>query len=248
MKWDHFSTPIHRSTLRWLGHVARMNCHRLAKIALFGWPKGHEEHRSGRYTLPLWAQWLLSKHGIPLMDRFRLAQKPTRRWVHIVNKAPPRRRLSLQQTLLINNWQPGDEVPQPAPPNWAPPLPYMTRYSARLALFLASTSKGLQVHYDSEHLVQGTVGVGTCPFCLKVFVFRKKKSRHRCPMKPHTLEDVEHMHAYPSAVTLARTLSESPSRWVLFTDGAGAVPGKALFAGWGGSGLGRILLVPFSGR
>ena len=64
-------------------------------------------------------------------------------------------------------------------------------------------------------------------------MFRKEKSRHGCPMKPHTLEDVEHMRAYPSAVTLARTLSESPSRWVLFTDGAGPVPGKALFAGWG---------------
>ena len=53
VQWDDFSTLIHRSTLRWLGHVARMNCHRLPKIALFGWPKVHEERRSGRYTFPL---------------------------------------------------------------------------------------------------------------------------------------------------------------------------------------------------
>ena len=154
VQWDHFSTLIHRSTLRWLGHVARMNCHRLPKIALFGWPKGHEERRSGRYTFPLWAQWLLSQHGIPLMDWFRLAQKPTRRWVRIVNKALPRRR-ELGTAAAVH-----DPLQCPA------------------CSFLASTSKGLQVHYDSEHAVQGTtlttVGLELAGSVSRCLCFKRK--------------------------------------------------------------------------
>ena len=171
------------------------------------------------------------------MDWFRLAQKPTRRWVRFVNKALPRRRLSVKQTLLINNWQPEDEVLQPCSTELDTAPAVHDPLQCPACPFLASTSKGLQVHYDSEHAVQGstltTVGVGTCPFCQKVFVFRKEKSRHRCPMKLHTLEDVEHMRAYPSAVTLARTLSVSPSRWVLFTTGAGPFRARRFSRGGG---------------
>ena len=58
----------------------------------------------------------------------------------------------------------------------------------------------------------------------KAFVFCKQKSRHCCPMKPHTFENVEHS-AYPSSATLAHTMSESR--------GAEPVPGRAFFAGWG---------------
>ena len=85
VRWDSFSTLLHRSVLRWLGHVARMDAKRLPKMAVFGWLAGLEEHRSGRNTFPMWSQWLLSKYGISTMDWFRLAQKPTRSWLKIVN-------------------------------------------------------------------------------------------------------------------------------------------------------------------
>ena len=115
-RWDTFSDLLHRNILRWVGHVARMSCIRLAKQALFGWPEGLEEHRSGRSTFPMWIQWVPGRHGIPVMDWFRLAQKPTRNWLKLVNQALPRPRLSVKQTLAINAWSPGDPIP-----DWATP-------------------------------------------------------------------------------------------------------------------------------
>ena len=104
---DSFSSLLHRSVLKWVGHVARMPCHRLPKMALFGWPAGMEERRSGHFTFPMWVSWLLSKYHISDMDWFRLAQKPTRNWIKIVNAALPRARLSASQTLQVNAWTSG---------------------------------------------------------------------------------------------------------------------------------------------
>ncbi|CAE7493888.1 unnamed protein product [Symbiodinium sp. CCMP2592] len=67
VQWNSFTTLMHRSILLWLGHVARMNCDRLPKMAVFGWMEGLEEHRSARYTFPSWVQWLLSKYNISVM-------------------------------------------------------------------------------------------------------------------------------------------------------------------------------------
>ena len=149
VKWDHFSTLVHRNVLRWLGHVARMSCARLPKMALFGWPKGHEEHRSGKYTFPMWAQWLLTKHRFSQMDWFRLAEKPTRNWVRMLNQVLPRSWLSARQVLQVNQWRPGDAVPDAVqiPPAVAPLSSNPLQCPA--CQFVADTSKGLQVHYDS---------------------------------------------------------------------------------------------------
>ena len=235
VQWDHFSTLVHRNVLRWLGHVARMSCARLPKMALFGWPKGHEEHRSGKCTFPMWAQWLLTKHGFSQMDWFRLAQKPTRNWVRMVNQVLPRSRLSVRQVLQVNQWQPGDAVPDAGqtPPAIAPLSSNPLQCPA--CPFVADTSKGLQVHYDSFHAIQDdsltTVGVGACPHCHQQFVFRKDRLRHRCPKKPHTLHDVETMLNYPTVVQSAPVNLSVLCRWAMFTDGAGPVEGRAPHAG-----------------
>ena len=107
-----FSVLLHRAVLNWVGHVARMECNRLPKIALFGRPAGLEEHRSCRQTFPMWVQRLLSKYNIPELDWFRLAQKPTRNWIRIVNGALPRSRPSVYQTKQISKWKPGKPLLQ----------------------------------------------------------------------------------------------------------------------------------------
>ena len=76
VQWDHFTPLLRRNVLKWLGHVARMDCGRIPKMAVFGWPHGLEEHRSGRYTFPMWVRWMMTKYDIPVMDWFRLAQNP----------------------------------------------------------------------------------------------------------------------------------------------------------------------------
>ena len=237
--WNHFSSILHRSVLNWLGHVARMPCSRLPKMAVFGWLSGLEEHRSCRYTFPMWANWLLSKYGISDMDWFRLAQKPTRHWIAIVDEALPRVRLSARQTLVLNSWQPGDAIPSIAPrdpSSSAKKRPSRDQLKCPACPFVASTAKGLQVHYDSHHAILGdnltTVSVGHCPFCFQPFVFERDKPRHKCPLKPQTLEDIGHMRSLPSEPSSVQVNGANVSHWRIFTDGAGPVPGTAPFAGW----------------
>ena len=81
--WDHFATLVHRQ--EWVGHVARMHVSRAPKFAVFGWPTDLEAHRSCRLAFPQWVKRLLQKYGISGMDWFRLAQKPTGRWLQLLD-------------------------------------------------------------------------------------------------------------------------------------------------------------------
>ena len=141
VQWNSFTTLTHRGILLWLGHVARMNCDRLPKMAGFGWLEGLEEHRSARYTFPSWVQWLLAKYDISVMDWFRLAQKPTKNWIRLINQALPRTRLSSRQCMLLDSWKAGDPVLQwstQAASNTAAPPKLRWSYSVRLVHLLPS--------------------------------------------------------------------------------------------------------------
>ena len=243
VQWDHFTTLLHRTVLNWVGHVARMDCNRLPKIALFGWPEELEEHRSCRQTFPMWVQWLLSKYNIPEMDWFRLAQKPTRVWIQTINEALPRHRPSALQTKKISLWRPGEPTLQ-----WSPnrtnstscassAMPPPNPLQCPVCPFVASSARGLQVHYDGEHAVQGgnvtTVQVGSCPLCHQAFVHVRDKKRHKCPNKPHALDDLANMRQYPTAPTIPAVPVASVEVWRIFTDGAGPQKGVTNTAGWG---------------
>ena len=242
VQWNDFSSLLHRSVLLWLGHVARMDCGRLPKMALFGWPAGLENHRSPRYTFPMWAQWLLQKHGISTMDWFRLAQKPTRNWFKIVDEALPRLRLSATKSLALDQWRPGQPVNVPRVPAAkssasTPSNQDSPSFKCPACNFQGENARALQIHYDNEHAIQGgnltTVDVGQCPLCLKTFVYQREKKNHRCPTKPQTLEEVEKMQEYPTVPTALDWSAVDVSSWQIYTDGSGPVKGVAPFAGWG---------------
>jgi ribonuclease HI len=239
--WDDFSSLLHRQVLKWVGHIARMDITRLPKIALFGWPTGLELHRSGRYTFPMWVQWLLTKHGIPTMDWFRLAQKPTRNWINIIDQALPRQRLPRNQVAQLNAWSPGDPLPSSneqanteADPATGSAEPLALQCPA--CSFTAPTARSLQVHYDGVHAVQHdnltTVSHSRCPKCLFLFVFAKDRFRHKCPTMPHSAEELEQAGQTPSRPELPTLECSEPTRWILFTDGSGGQEPSAN-AGWG---------------
>ena len=226
--WDSFSTLIHRQVLKWVGHVARMQTCRAPKMALFGWPSSLESHRSARYTFPQWVAWLLQKYGIPEMDWFRLAQKPTGNWLQILDQALPRSKPSRQYQSSLNSWKVGDAIL--SPPRYAvssrkPATGNRNPLKCPVCDFTATTARGLQVHYDGQHAVGDasllTVGHSRCPLCSQLFVFGRDARKHRCPAKVHTLEALEKIHSEKPALCQPDFDMENLSGWSLHVDGSG---------------------------
>lgn len=73
-QWEPIEFTLARQSLFWLGHVARMGCHRLPKQALFGWWTGHMTQPRPRYRQQQWFQYLLAQIQVTELDWFRLAQ------------------------------------------------------------------------------------------------------------------------------------------------------------------------------
>ena len=73
--WEAMQDVIHRQTLVWLGHVARMPISRLPKQVLVGWVGGQLGRQAGAGILhPRFAQDVVEGAGFSLMDWFRRAQ------------------------------------------------------------------------------------------------------------------------------------------------------------------------------
>lgn len=247
VQWDSFEDLLHRNVLRWVGHVARMPISRLPKIALFGWPTDMTKHTSARFTFPMWVKWLLSKHGISHLDWFRLAQKPTSRWLQLLNSHLPRAKPSKDQLKNIDHWRPGMSLPAagcPAPSAAPPPLvdPASdgeednpeTVWSCPACPFIAETARGLQNHYDNIHTPADrdvtTVYHSSCPLCKVVFVTAREAKRHKCPSLVH---HVDNLPALPAPAVTASALTPAQiSGWAIYTDGSGPV-NNSEWAGWG---------------
>ena len=183
--WDSFSNLVHRQVLKWVEHVARMQTGRAPKMALFGWPSNLETHRSARFTFPQWVTWLLQKYGIPEMDWFRLAQKPTGNWLRLLDQVIPRSKPSRSYQTSLNSWKVGDELLSPsrkAAPIHAPITVATNPLKCPVCDFVATTARGLQVHYDGQHAVGDasflTVGHSRCPLCSQLFVFGRDAKKH----------------------------------------------------------------------
>ena len=76
--WEQMKDVIHRQTMVWVGHVARMPTHRLPKQALFGWIGGVLGKQAGvGIVQPRFIQDVLERAGVPPIDWFRQAQDRT---------------------------------------------------------------------------------------------------------------------------------------------------------------------------
>ena len=240
--WDHFSILIHRQVLKWVGHVARMHVTRAPKVALFGWPKGLEAHRSCRLTFPQWVKWLLHKYGFSEMDWFRLAQKPTGRWLQLVHQNLPRSKPSRKRQAEIDAWRIGHPIlpaisgsSVQAPKSETSPS-NVSSLQCPACPYTATTPRGLQVHYEGQHAVSDntliTVGHSRCSFCNQLFVFARDVPRHECPAKVNSLAELEASSANSRRLNLPVFESDVVERWLLFVDGSGPHE-NAPHAGWG---------------
>ena len=89
--WPPIRTVLMRQTLRWLGHVCRMQIHRLPKLALFGtWIQNTSSPIRSHNHL-IWIHTTLTEADIHPMDFFRLAQKHGRHQMGTANQTriPP---------------------------------------------------------------------------------------------------------------------------------------------------------------
>lgn len=70
-QWEPIEFTLARQSLFWLGHVARMGCHRLPQKVLFGWWTSHMTQPRPRYRKQQSIQYLIQ---VTELDWFRLAQ------------------------------------------------------------------------------------------------------------------------------------------------------------------------------
>ena len=101
-----------RQTLRWLGHVCRMQIHRLPKLALFGtWIQNTSSPIRSHNHL-IWIHTTLTEADIHPMDFFRLAQNTdVTKWEQLIKRAFPQPRLTPAAARTLNHWRSGRPLP-----------------------------------------------------------------------------------------------------------------------------------------
>ena len=106
-----------RQTLRWLGHVCRMQIHRLPKLALFGtWIQNTSSPIRSHNHL-IWIHTTLTEADIHPMDFFRLAQNTDiTKWEQLIKRAFPQPRLTPAAARTLNHWRSGRPPPRPQSP------------------------------------------------------------------------------------------------------------------------------------
>ena len=110
-RWETIGTEVRRTTLQWLGHVARMPIHRRPKQMLNGWLVLPQRMR--KYWGEPQASWLrdaLRRAEMSQIDWFRKAQD-RRGWRTAVAKAFPKQTTEKKWEEKINAWRPGGTLP-----------------------------------------------------------------------------------------------------------------------------------------
>ena len=110
VQWEPLYNTLARQSLKWLGHVARMNTNRRPKQALFGWARDFPTRNHAPMSQHQWLQEVLNKANVPNIDWFRLAQD-RKKWFSLINKVCPREELDKDKEKALNKWWPGKPVP-----------------------------------------------------------------------------------------------------------------------------------------
>ncbi|CAJ1396225.1 unnamed protein product [Effrenium voratum] len=121
-QWEQFESLVRRSTLMWIGHVARMEHMQPQKAIMFGWLDGAS---AKQHAPPRQAQWVnscLKAAKISEMDWFRLAQDRST-WRKIVTTAFPVEKVNPEREGQLDSWRPGRPVPPFALPQGRPERP-----------------------------------------------------------------------------------------------------------------------------
>ena len=137
-----------------------------------------------------------------------MAQAPSSNWLKLLNQKLPKGSLSLLHKAAVDRWRPGHPVPVSQVSHTAPtsshrpaPLPSDDEancspgpWPCPVCDYADPTPKGLRSHYDKHHAPQDprviTVFHSKCKHCGQVFVTAKDAKTHKCPTKPHSVEEL----------------------------------------------------------
>jgi ribonuclease HI len=117
VQWEEFESAVRRSTLMWVGHVARMAVEKPQKVAMFGWIDGNKARPRAPPRQAQWINSCLRAAQIADADWFRLAQNKNE-WKRRVQEAFPPEKVHPDREQALNAWRPGR--PLPAFANTAP--------------------------------------------------------------------------------------------------------------------------------
>ena len=180
VQWEGFESAVRRTTLMWVGHVARMSLEKPQKLAMFGWIDGN--HARPRAP-PRQAQWInscLKAAGIADADWFRLAQNKTA-WTRRVQEAFPPEQVVSSKEDILDQWRPGRPLPDFArtPHNQVPEqmdgggsdedLGEVRRGRARPRVRRMYARGGAQQGSRHERAQRNAQGLWECPVCQATF-------------------------------------------------------------------------------
>ena len=104
--WPPIRTVLMRQTMRWLGHICRMQLHRLPKMALFGTWIQNTSNPIRTHNQLIWLSQTLSAADIHPLDFFRLAQNlDVTKWEHLITRAVPLSRRPRAAARQLNRWR-----------------------------------------------------------------------------------------------------------------------------------------------
>ena len=245
--WPTMKNMIMKAALTWLGHVARMKTARRPKQMLFGWKKGCLLKPSIWGAQTTWLNKCLKYANIPEGDWFRRAQDRGK-WRNAVSDAFPVRVLSQKQKKELDEWKPGQRLPDNAPDEVShsdleeeagdqgedadedneAKAGQTVRYQCWVCDRTFEAGNQLKFHYEECHAICDPTLVTTlsfqCTSCMEYFPRVEARNKHICPAK----QPIARLHKVDTEgdpADVAPGEAKNPEFRHIYTDGSGG--GKA---------------------
>jgi hypothetical protein len=226
-----------------MGHVARMKTTRRPEQVLFGWKKGCLLKASTWGAKTTWLTKCLKYAGIPEGDWFRRAQDRGQ-WRKMVSEAFPANRISKEQQKALDEWRPGQRLPDNAPDEVAysdleenaedqedeadggneAQDGQANLYHCWVCDQRFEAGNQLKFHYEEQHAICDPAIVTTptfqCISCLEYFPRVETRNRHICPTK----KPIQRLHKVDAGGDLADVAPGETKTLEfrhIYTDGSG---------------------------